>query len=105
MDLNVSYLTKHPLEHTFEAQDKKRLSQHSTSSAWLPLPSCSTLVWRRPSCASGLNSSGFTSSLRHSDSIRLLHPLGSISVLCRSCSTVASRIHISTLVTGPIGSA
>ncbi len=59
------------------------VARQSTSSARLPHPSGSALVWRRPSCTSGLHSSGFASSLRPSGSIRLLHPFGS-SVICHS---------------------
>ncbi len=77
----------------------------STGSAGLPRPSGSALVWRRPSCTSGLHSSGCASSLRPSGSVRLLHPLGSSSVLCRSGSTAAIWIPISASVAGAICSA
>ncbi len=77
----------------------------STGSAGFPRPSGSALVWRRPSCASGLHSSGCASSLRPSGSVRLLHPLGSSSVLWRSGSTAAIWIPISTSVAGAICSA
>ncbi len=69
------------------------VARQSTSSAGLPRPSGSALVWRRPPCTSGLHSSSFASSLRPSGFVRLLHPLGSSSLLCRSGSTAASRIH------------
>ncbi len=77
----------------------------STGSAGLPRPSGSALVWRRPSCASGLHSSGCALALRPSGSVRLLHPLGSSSVLCHSGSTEAIWIPISASVAGAIGSA
>ncbi len=67
------------------------VARQSTSSAGLPHPSGSALVWRRPSCTTGLHPSVFSSSLPSSGSVRLLHPLGSSSVLCCSSSTVASR--------------
>ncbi len=57
------------------------LARQSTASARLPRPSGSALVWRRPSCASELHSSGCSSSLLPSSSVRLLHPLGSTLVL------------------------
>ncbi len=44
-----------------------QVTSWSTGSAGLPHPSGSALVWRRPSCASGLHSSGCTSSLCPSD--------------------------------------
>ncbi|KAL0156833.1 hypothetical protein M9458_048079, partial [Cirrhinus mrigala] len=77
-----------------------------SSPAWpgSPLrPSGSTLVCCQPSCASGPNSSDFTSFLclcpALSGSIRLLHPFGSTLVLCRSSSTtMAFRIHASASV-------
>ncbi|KAI2658312.1 DNA-directed RNA polymerase II subunit RPB1 [Labeo rohita] len=67
-------------------------ARQSTGSTGLPRPSSSALVWRRPSYASGLHSSGFASSL------------GSTLVLCCFSSTAASQIHASTSVAGTIGS-
>ncbi len=81
------------------------VARQSSSSAGLPRPSGTALVWRRPSCTSGLHSSGFASSLHPSGSVRLLHPLGSSSLLCHSGSTAASRIHASALVAVTICSA
>ncbi|KAL0177499.1 hypothetical protein M9458_026393, partial [Cirrhinus mrigala] len=80
------------------------MARQSTGSTRLPRPSSYTLGCRQASCAWGLHSSGFTSSLCPSGSIRLLHPSASTLVLCLSGSTTASRIHASTSVAGAIGS-
>ncbi|KTF78513.1 hypothetical protein cypCar_00042941 [Cyprinus carpio] len=68
------------------------ISAVAHQAAWLPRPSGSALVCRRPAIASGLHSSGCTLSICPTDSIGLLPPSSSTLVLCRSGSTAAFRI-------------